>query len=44
MAALVFIIGLAAMYGTLVLMVEIEKAHEKEESDWDKDSWETQRG
>ena len=44
MALLVFLAGVAGMYGIFVLMVELEKAHEKEEPDWDNESWETQRG
>jgi hypothetical protein len=45
MAVLVFLLGLGGMYLSLVAMVEVEKSCNKEvESDWDNDSWETQRG
>ena len=45
MAALVFLAGVVGIYLTLVTLVETEKAIKKgEESNWDNDSWETQRG
>jgi hypothetical protein len=45
MAVLVFLLGVGVIALALVAAVEFEKGLESEkETDWDNDSWETQRG
>jgi hypothetical protein len=45
MAILVFLLGLCVIALALVAAVEFEKGLESgKETDWDNDSWETQRG
>jgi hypothetical protein len=49
MELLVILLGLGAIYSALVLCVmagidHLEQAKEETDSDWDNESWETQRG